>query len=96
MAAIEDADGWNRPDPFLIPLFVPNTLSDVDVGPGSCRSIGGELITPLVKNVSMGVGSDREMELKFKRPRVETVDARCSRTEGRGWRFEICDIKNSS
>ena len=31
VAAIEDADGWNRPAPFLLPLFVPNTLSDVDV-----------------------------------------------------------------
>ncbi len=94
VAAGQNAGRGNWSHALFEPQFVADPFADVDIGPGSRGSVIGELVTPLVEDIAVWVGTDREMELHLKRSGIEPMDTAIARAEGFGRRFDRRDVED--
>ena len=93
--AREDSRSCHGTHSHFEPLFVSNPFADVHIRTGSAGSIVGELVAPLVEDIAVWVGSDREMEFHFEGSRVESVHTAFTRSNRFGRRFHRGDVKNT-
>lgn len=71
--AVEDTDGGHGADAFVVELSGGTASGDTDVITGPTGAIGGELISPLIEHIAVGIGANGEMEVDVEGDRVPLV-----------------------
>ena len=97
MRAVQNGNRRYRANPFFIQLPRCSTARHPDVISRSTGAVRCELVAPLVENISVRIGTDREVKIDVKGDRIPFINTGASGAKAlhrAPWRFEVFRMEN--